>query len=73
MTLLNHELLNVFDGKAQLRNAAVKPFFGSVSAFSIDFWDNLLDLIVELLWRGLQPVFDCFRVELKKTDVSARW
>jgi len=70
-TLLNHEFLDVTDGSAQVSDTLVKPVLCSVGAISVNVRYNDLNLVIELLGRWLELVFDDFGVKLEETDISA--
>lgn len=63
-TLLNNELLHIVAWHSQVLNRLSKPFLGFIGSLLIDFWNELLNSIIELFWSWLELLFDSFRVQL---------
>jgi len=71
VALLNNELFDILRLLFKQGDTRRKPFFCLVSSCPVCFGNLFLNLVVKFLGSRLKFAFDCFRVKLQQTDISA--
>lgn len=71
VALLNNELFDILRFLFKQGDTCRKPFFCLVSSFLVHIRNQFLNLVVKLFRSRLKFAFDCFRVKLQQTDISA--